>query len=89
MSRWLTSILWLLLAMPLFGSGKKWTDAESLDFAGPVKSVTTTRQTFIREPMQPDGPTIIHPLFCEECGFDRQGNEVTSKSGDQRPIASP
>jgi hypothetical protein len=79
MSRWLTSILWLLLAMPLFGSGKKWTDAENLGFAGPVKSVTTMRQTYMKQPAQPDGHAIIYPLFCEECEFGRNGNEVSSK----------
>jgi len=53
MSRWLASILWLLLAMPLLGSGKKWTDAENMGFAGPIKSATTTRQVFMREPSSP------------------------------------
>jgi hypothetical protein len=46
-----------LLAMPLFGAGKKWTDAQNLGFAGPVESVTTTEQTFMQQPPQPGGPT--------------------------------
>jgi hypothetical protein len=81
MNRWLAPILWLLLAMPLFGSGKKCTDAEGLGFAGPIKSVSTTQQTFVQEPVQPAGPTVIYPLFCVDCEFDRQGDKVGGKTG--------
>jgi hypothetical protein len=67
--------------MPLFGSGRKWEDAASMGFAGPVKSATTTRQAFMKQPIQPEGPTIIYQLFCVECEFDRNGNEVSSRPG--------
>jgi hypothetical protein len=81
MKRRLGLILWLLLAMPLLGAGKKWTDAENMGFAGPVKAVSTTRQTFMQQPAQPDGPAIFYVLFCEQCEFDRQGNKVSGKTG--------
>lgn len=84
MNRWVHLILCLLLAMPLVASGKKWTDAENLGFAGPVKSVTTTHQTFMPQPTQPGGPTIIYPLFCEDCEFDRNGNKVSAGNGRDR-----
>ncbi|MGD0220672.1 MAG: hypothetical protein ABSC73_09505, partial [Acidimicrobiales bacterium] len=78
MNRWVAPVLWLLLAMPLLGSGKKRTQAEVMGFAGPVKSVSTTQQAFLQQPAQPDGFAIIFPLFCGECEFDRDGNQVRS-----------
>ena len=78
MNKLVALILWFLLVMPLLGAGKKWTQAENMGFAGPIKSVSTTRQTYMQEPAQPDGPTIIYSLPCGECEFDRDGNEVRS-----------
>jgi hypothetical protein len=78
MDRRVALVFSLLLAAPLLASGRKWTDAENMGFAGPVKSVSTTSQKFMREPAQPDGPTIVYPLPCGECGFDREGNLVRS-----------
>ena len=90
MSRWLASILSLpLMAMPAFGSGRKWTDAENMGFAGPVQTATTTRQTFMPEPIQPHGPSIASPAFCEYCEFDRSGNEVGGRTGNDRQRGRP
>ena len=79
MSRRIAVVLFLLTAVPLFGSAKKKnsTQAENIGFTGPIKSVSSTHQTFMPQPVQPDGPTVIYPLFCEECEFDREGNQVT------------
>jgi hypothetical protein len=52
-----------------------------MGFAGPIKAVSTVQQTFMRQPIQPDGPTIIYPLFCVDCEFDQQGNEVMESTG--------
>jgi hypothetical protein len=49
-----------------------------MGLAGSIKSVSATHQTFMQQPVQPDGPTIVYPLFCEECEFDRDGNQVRS-----------
>ncbi len=62
--------------MPVIGSGKKWTQAANMGLAGPIKTVSATHQTFMPQPLQPDGPSVIYPLFCEECEFDRKGNQV-------------
>jgi hypothetical protein len=83
MSRWVALIFWFLLAMSLYGAGKN-TDADGLGFVGPVKSVATTTQTFMREPTLPGGPAIIYPLFCPNCEFDRNGNMVRSMTGNQQ-----
>jgi hypothetical protein len=74
-----TLTLCFLLAIPLFGSGKKWTDAENLGFAGPVKSVSTSCRTFMQQPTTPQGPTILYEPLCEQCEFDRHGNQVRSR----------
>lgn len=88
MRRRLAAISWLLLATQAFGSGKQWSDARNMGFAGPVRSVTTTRQRFMQEPIQPDGPTLVYPMFCEYCEFDRSGAQVGSRTGNdwQRKI---
>jgi antitoxin component YwqK of YwqJK toxin-antitoxin module len=78
MDRWVASILWLLLAMPSFGAGKKWTQAENMGFAGPVKAASTACQTFMQQPAQPDGQAIIYQHTCGEHEFDKDGNEVRS-----------
>lgn len=76
MHKWVAPILWLLLPLPLLGSGKNRTQAEILGFAGPIKTVSTTYQTFMQQPDQPDGQNVIYQLPCGECEFDRQGNQV-------------
>jgi len=78
MNRRVALFLWLLLATPLLGSDKKWTQAENLGFAGPIKTVSTTYQTFMQQPAEPDGHAIIYSLSCGECEFDREGNQVRS-----------
>lgn len=82
MSRWVPLILSFFLALPSGAGGA--TDAEGRGFAGPVKSVSTAIQTFMREPTQPDGPSIIYSLFCVNCEFDMNGNQVGSVTGSQR-----
>jgi len=66
----------LLLPTSLLASGKKWTQAENMGFAGPIKSVLTIRQTFMQVPIQPNGWSVVYPIFCEDCEFDREGNQV-------------
>jgi hypothetical protein len=53
------------------------TDAERTDLAGPVKSVsvrTATATGVIWS--QPDGPTLVFPIWCHECEFDPNGNRT-------------
>jgi hypothetical protein len=71
-------MLSFLLPISLFGSGKKWTQAENMGFAGHIKTVSTTYQTFMQQPTTPDGHAIIYSLSCGECEFDREGNQVKS-----------
>jgi hypothetical protein len=72
-------ILFLLIALHLFGSKKKWTDGENMGFAGPIKSVSTSQETFMQEPRQPDGPCIVvYPVSCRKCEFDRDGKQIRS-----------
>ena len=52
------------------------TDAERVDLAGPVKSVSTetTRTDVVWS--QPGGPTLAIPIWCQECEFDANGNRT-------------
>src|SRR5579862_8827129 len=82
MKRCLASILWVPLAVPLFGAGKKWTEAMNKGFAGPIMSVSTTHQEFMPKPEQPDYATIFYPVPCGECAFDKEGNETMTGWGE-------
>ena len=73
-----TVVILLLLAIPTFASRKKWTQAENMGFAGPIKSVSGTHQSFAPQPKEPDGFSIVYSSSCEECEFDREGNQVRS-----------
>jgi hypothetical protein len=64
--------------MSLSAAGRKWTQAENMGFDGPIKSVSTTYQTFMQQPATLDGHPIIYSLSCGECEFDRAGNQVKS-----------
>ena len=88
MSRWVALVLWFFLAMPLAGAGKQ-TEAEGLGFIGLVESVSTTTQTFMREPSQPGGPTIIYPLFCMNCQFDTSLPQIHADFADQQLPSFP
>ena len=52
-----------------------------MGFAGPVKSVVTTRQTFMQVPIQRSGPVIVYPALCDECEFDINGSAAVSRFG--------
>lgn len=85
MIRGVVLFLCFLLPMSVLGSGKKWTQAESLGFAGPIKSVSASQQFFMQQPPQPDGAVIFYPIFSGEYEFDNEGNEVKAgwiRNGD-------
>lgn len=52
------------------------TDAQRVDLAGSVKSVSTetTRTDVVWS--QPGGPALIIPVWCQECEFDPNGNRT-------------
>jgi hypothetical protein len=72
------------LILPLLISGfslsslaqQNLTDAQRVDLAGPVKSVSTetTRTDVVWS--QPGGPTLAIPIWCQECEFDPNGNRT-------------
>ena len=71
-------ILALLMVMPLFGSGKKtWTQAENMGLAGPVKSIATLSQKFMKEPPA-KGSVLVFPLYDGVYEFDREGSQTKS-----------
>jgi hypothetical protein len=54
------------------------TDALQDGFLGPIKTVATV---ITRSPVkweQPDGPTMVMPVWCQECAYDEDGTRTTS-----------
>jgi antitoxin component YwqK of YwqJK toxin-antitoxin module len=55
------------------------TDAELDGLAGPVRTVSTESQNFDARWHQPDGPSLLLPIFCRVCEYDPDG--VKTRSG--------
>lgn len=53
------------------------TDAQRMDLAGPVKSVSVTASKTDVVWQQPSGPTLVLPIWCWECEFDADGSQTT------------
>lgn len=66
----------LFAVSALHASGKKYSDARSWGFLGPVRSVSTTEHRENVDWHQPNGPSVTPPSGCSECEFDRDGNRV-------------
>ncbi|MFP5235270.1 MAG: hypothetical protein ACLGSD_05165 [Acidobacteriota bacterium] len=78
--RYLRLSIFLLVAPAAIVSaaGKHKTEAQADGFEGPVKSVSTTvKGTRVRW-TQPAGPSLILPLYCVDCEYDRDGNRTRS-----------
>jgi hypothetical protein len=54
------------------------TDAQRNGLAGAVKSVSVTSTRTDVPWSQPGGPTLVIPVWCAECAFDAEGNELKS-----------
>jgi YD repeat-containing protein len=54
------------------------TDAQNDDLAGPVKSVSTKVARGNVRWEQPGGPTLLFPILCMDCEYDRDGNRIKS-----------
>ena len=57
---------------------KSVTDIERADLAGPVESVSVTQTRTDVQWVQPGGPSLIIPIWCQACEFDRNGNQIKS-----------
>ena len=70
--------LLLLVISPIsaFAQRQNLTDAQRDGLAGPVKSVSVKSSRTEVQWQQPGGPTLVIPVWCAECEFDRQGNET-------------
>ena len=76
--RW--SFIVPLLAFPFpFLHAQVKTDVELDGLAGPVKSVSSaTVQAGDVKWQQPDGPTMVAPIWCRQCEYDPDGNRTKS-----------
>jgi hypothetical protein len=69
-------------AHSLFAQAQKLTDAQRVDLAGPVKSISVMVTRTNVSWQQPGGPALIIPVWCSECEFDQYGNRT--KFGEMR-----
>lgn len=69
-------VLFSLLCLPALAQQQNLTDAQKVDLAGPVRSVSTetTRTDVVWS--QPGGPALIIPVWCQECEFDPSGKRT-------------
>ncbi len=71
-----TSVLLTLFTISAFAQRQNLTDAQRVDLAGPVKSVSVTATKTGVSWQQPGGPTLVIPVWCSECEFDPDGNQT-------------
>lgn len=76
-----SSLFILLIALPLWATEQKRTDARNNGLVGPVRSVSTQEGQPLFSFDQRNFPVIIGPIACQECEFDRWGTMI--KSGNK------
>jgi len=54
------------------------TDAQGDDLAGPVKSISSNVVRSSVRWQQPGGPTLLIPIWCRDCDYDRDGSRTKS-----------
>ena len=76
--RWSFIVLLLAFRFPFVHAQVK-TDVQLDDLAGPVKSVSSsTIQAADVKWQQPEGPTMVAPVWCHHCEYDPYGNKTKS-----------
>jgi len=68
----------VLSASLSLGQEKPRTDAQNDGFAGPVKSVSTAVTHANVKWSQPSGPTMVMPVWCQDCAYDPDGMKTRS-----------
>jgi hypothetical protein len=61
-----------------FAQPQSVTDVERADLAGPVESVSVVQIRTDVQWVEPGGPSLIVPVWCQVCEFDIHGNQVKS-----------
>jgi hypothetical protein len=76
--RW-SFIVFLLVFRFAFVHAQVKTDVQLDGLAGPVKSVSSsTVQARDVQWQQPEGPTMVAPIWCRHCEYDPDGNKTKS-----------
>src|SRR5258708_23340703 len=71
-----STLLILVLIAPVQGQSK--TDAEMDGLAGPVQSVSSAITQSGVKWQQPDGPTLVLPIWCKDCEYGPDGTKTKS-----------
>jgi hypothetical protein len=83
-SNWFYALLLIGTAVPVSSANKKSNDRQIDGFSGPVKIVATRVERNTVELQEPDGPAVVLPAGCEECGYDQDGNRIRFGPGQDQ-----
>jgi hypothetical protein len=71
-------VLIFLISSFAFAQQPILTDAQRDDLTGPVKSVSTSVAVSGIRWQQPGGPSLVTPIWCQECAYDYDGTRTKS-----------
>lgn len=74
------SVLFFLFASAISLAQEPRTQAAMDEFAGPIRSVSSASVYTNLQWIQPSGPTLVAPLWCRDCEYDRTGTRT--KAGE-------
>jgi hypothetical protein len=78
-SPWSVFLLSLLVGLSVvYAQERNRTDAQRDDLAGPVKSAASRVTYSGVKWQQPDGPTLVLPIWCRDCEYDSDGTKTKS-----------
>src|SRR6516225_4122722 len=66
------------LALTICAQESSRTEAQKDDLVGPVRSVSTTVVHSNVKWQEPDGPTLLIPIWCMDCEYDKGGYKIKS-----------
>ena len=74
---WSCGVALLFLTSAFLGAQTK-TDAQNDGFAGPIRSVASLAEKYGVKWQQPGGPTMVAPMWCQDCEYDPDGTKTKS-----------
>ncbi len=77
-SGFVVSLSLVLFAPVVFAQNQPRTEAEQDGLIGAVKSVSTTVNNGNVKWQQPNGPTLVIPVWCRECDYNSDGYRTKS-----------
>jgi len=78
--RCLSALCLFATCVPFTAHGQELhkTDAQLDGLSGPVQSVSSLSMSTDVNWQQPNGPTLVEPIWCRDCQYDRDGTKLVS-----------